>query len=358
MRPQTLAVVLLALVSGLAAVWGVRSLTNRPKVVEEKVKVVVALEDLAQDEPIDAKRVEVREMPISQAPEGRLATPEDAAERIPAIPMLKGEPVIEAKLIPKGSKPEAFPVVFALEDLPAGLPIDARRVEVREVPKSRAPMGFLAAVDDVVSRSPSEPIAKGGAVVESKLFPKDVRPDLSLLVEPGKRAWTIQVPGFSPTIAGLFRRGNRVDVLYATGTRNSEPAGGLLGAGGPAPAATEKEDLVTSTLIQNVELLEVHENPRPNGALDGTSAVTLLVAPREAAILALAQSQANGTLLISLRNQDDRDRAADATAILADLSPEPDAAPIPMTIRTLRGTKLGADVITAPRRRRAVSPGR
>lgn len=294
MRPQTLAVVLLALVSGLAAVWGVRSLLKKPAAaVEETVSVVVATADLPRGESIDAARVEVREVPKSQAPEGRLASLEDATSRTPSIPMLKGEFVVEPKLLPKGS-----------------------------------------------------------------------RPGMASLIRPGMRAFTIQTPSFSSSLAGLIQPGNRVDVLLT-----------ITPPGSPGDDAA-----TTSTLLQNIELLAVHTTVEAEAAAkadpNGARSVTLLVTPRQAAILDLAQNK--GTLHLSLRNGRDDAPLEETTATLADLGlppaplapaepvaaapapaplppapvPEPEPEPVVLTVRTLRGTVAGRDQITVLRRGR------
>ncbi len=351
MRPQTFAVVLLALVSGLAAVWGVNSLRRKPPtaaVAEEKTAVAFALEDLPQDEPIDAEKIEIRQIPKSQAPEGALASAEDVEARIPAIATLKGEAVVEAKLLPRGEKPATFSVVFALKDLVAGMPIDPSWVEARDVPRSKAPEGFLVSAEDAASRAPAVAIPKDEPVVELKLLPRESRPNLALMVPPGMRAFTVQTPRFSPTLAGLIRRGNRVDVLLTTAPSDQASPAPTSPTAAPGPA---KAEAATVTVIQNAEVLEFHETSNPRDELDGAAAVTLLVTPRQAAVLDLARNK--GSLQLSLRNDDDAASVENATATLADLALEPDLEPTTLTIRTLRGATVGRDVIRVPRGRRA-----
>lgn len=298
MRPQTLAVVLLALGSGLAAVWGVRSSLKKPTAaVEETVPAVVAKLDLRRDEAIDAAMVEIRNVPKSQAPAGGLATIEEAVSRTAYIPMLPGEFVIEPKLLPKGS-----------------------------------------------------------------------RPGLASMIKPGMRAFTITTPTFSSSLAGFLMPGNRVDVLLTLT---------------PSGSSSNNEDATTSTLLQNVELLAVHtmvDAPADNRA-NPTEArsVTLLVTPKQASILDLAQNK--GTLHLSLRNIKDDTDAEETTATLADLGlirpippmlaetappppppppapiPDPEPVPVVLSIRTLRGTSAGRDEITVLRRGRPPATG-
>ncbi|MDG3004749.1 Flp pilus assembly protein CpaB [Paludisphaera mucosa] len=285
MRPQTLVVVMLALISGMGAVWGVRSTWKKPTVVET-VPVAAALVDLRRDEAIDASMVELRRVAKDQAPEGALPSIAEAVGRTTFIPMLKGEFVVEPKLLPKGT-----------------------------------------------------------------------RAGMAAMIRPGMRAFTIQTPTFSSSLAGFLQPGNKVDVLLTI----------------TPPGSTGDDEATTSTLIQNVELLAVHtmvDAPADNRANPTDSrSVTLLVTPRQASILDLAQNK--GTLHLSLRNAKDDSDAEETKATLADLgvhkpepspgpvaaapppAPDPEPVPVVLSIRTLRGTRTGVDQITVLRGGRA-----
>jgi|GEM_PF-836256 len=291
-------VAILALASGLAAVLGVKGMMKKPAVVvEEKAKVVAAKAELARAQSIEAAAIEVKEVPKSQVPEGALASAEEAVGRIPSIPLLKGEIVVEPKLLPKGS-----------------------------------------------------------------------RAGMASMIPPGMRAFTILTPTFSSSLAGFLQPGNRVDVLLTI-----QP-----------PGSQGDDGSTTTTILQNVELLAVHTlvdapadaKANPNE----TRSVTLLVTPRQASILDLAQDK--GKLHLSLRNSLDETPIEETRATLADLGlppappkPEPVAAPPPaappappepeepepvvLTVRTLRGTVAGRDEITVlPAGGGRPSPGR
>lgn len=284
MRPQTLIVVVVALGCGLAAAVGVRSMGKSPAPPPETVSAVVAAVDVRRGEEITESMVEIRQIPKAQAPEGVIATVEEAVSRAADFPFLKGEFIIEPKLFPKGS----------------------------------------------------------GA-------------GLAAMVPPGMRAFTIQTPSFSSTLAGLIRPRDRVDVLL-TMEQGSDEGG-----------------TTTSTLLQQIELLAVHttidapssDKAKPNE----TRSVTLLVTPKEAAVLDLGQNK--GTLHLSLRNIKDEADHETPPVTLADLGlPRPEPAPEPepemlaaveeppavaLPVRTMRGTAVGHDLITIHRPARSLA---
>lgn len=246
---------------------------------------------------------------------------------------------------------ETVPALVAAADVRRGESLTETMVELRKIPKAQAPEGLLSDLEEALGRVADYPLLMGEYVVEPKLFPKGAGAGLAAMVPPGFRAFTIQTPSFSSTVAGLIRPRDRVDVLL---TMHHGPNG---------------EGATTSTLLQQVELLAVHttidapssENAKPTE----TRSVTLLVTPREAAILDLGQSK--GDLHLTLRNIKDEENHQTLPVTMADLglpklAPEPIAiveAPEPVTlpIRTMRGTAVGYDLITINRPRSSAVAG-
>lgn len=106
MRPQTLLAGVLALVFGGSAAFGVNAYLKMRGPAESKaesVAVVVSTMDLPRGGTITSDLITTREYPKGMAPEGSLAKVEDVLDRAVAIPMIKGEPVLDGKLSPKGS---------------------------------------------------------------------------------------------------------------------------------------------------------------------------------------------------------------------------------------------------------------
>jgi pilus assembly protein CpaB len=126
---------------------------------------------------------------------------------------------------------------------------------------------------------------KAGDPLLSGLLGPPREPGLSARIKPRGRAVAIDVQERSAV--GLWvRPGDRVDVV-----------GSLRDSDTQQPR--------TATLLQNVEVLATGK-AEPGAADDGRySTVTLLAAPDEAEMLALAQEA--GTLTLLLRNPDDVD---------------------------------------------------
>ncbi|WP_240911473.1 Flp pilus assembly protein CpaB [Paludisphaera soli] len=436
---QTLAVVLVALGCGLAAVLGVRQALKKPApVAEATVPAVVAKASLRRDQMLDASMVAVRDVPKDQAPAAGFASIEEAVGRTVSIPMLKGEFVVEPKLLPKGSRPgmagmikpgmraftiltptfssslagflqpgnrvdvlltsssngsqsadqsTSFTVLQNLELLAVHTMVDATTAEKPANPTDSRSVTLLvtprqASILDLAQnkgtlhlalRNPTdETDAEGSTATLADLgldrsappapAAKEDRSKMASMVTPGMRALTILTPSFSASLAGLLHPGDRVDVLLTM-----------------TPTGAGKDiESTTTTLMQNVELLAAHVNTKvdPPDDLDAVVApkgkagdlatcpsVTLLVTPRQASILDLAQSK--GTLHLALRNADDVSDEGDSTATVADLLPQqqpsiaPAAEPTPvvLSIRTLRGTLSGRDEITVLKRARPSGRG-
>jgi pilus assembly protein CpaB len=94
----------LALLIGGSAAVGVNQLMQAaPQAKGEVVPVVVAAVDLPRGGNITAELVKVKEFPKDLAPSGFLSKPEDAVNRAISIPVMRDEPLLEAKLSPKGA---------------------------------------------------------------------------------------------------------------------------------------------------------------------------------------------------------------------------------------------------------------
>ncbi len=250
-------------------------------------------------------------------------------------------------------------VVFAAADIRPGETVAEAMVEIRQVAADSVPEGAILKVADAVGRASQGSIDKGDLLREKKLAERGAGQGMAALVRKGMRAFTIQTPSFSSSLAGFILPGNKVDVLL---TMNS-PGGPDDVTGGAS----------TMTLLQNVEILAVHttvNTPTTNKINpDDARSVTLLVSPDEVERLDLGQNR--GTLHLSLRNHQDTGTAKPLpvtmiglqdmparTLSLAAAPPPPQPAPAPtpapareptwqrLTIRTLRGTQAGADTLT------------
>ena len=104
MSPRSLLVVVMALVFGGSAAVGVNSFVNNPASPKtDVVPVVVAAFDVPRGGNLTADMVKIRDFPREIVPQGTLSQVQDAVDRAVFIPLMKDEPVLEAKLAPKGS---------------------------------------------------------------------------------------------------------------------------------------------------------------------------------------------------------------------------------------------------------------
>ena len=100
MSMKTILVVLLAVVCGLSAAWGMTQLRSTTFVTtqQETVPVAVALIDLPRGRMITENDVEMKDWPKDVLPKGTMATTEEIADRAVVVPIVAGEPIFDAKL--------------------------------------------------------------------------------------------------------------------------------------------------------------------------------------------------------------------------------------------------------------------
>jgi len=103
-QTRTLWIGALAVIFGVSAAIGVYLMTGvTPEASRaETVSVVVATMDLARGQSLAKEHLSTREWPRDLVLEGAITNPEDIVDRTLAIPLLKGDFVMEGKLAPKG----------------------------------------------------------------------------------------------------------------------------------------------------------------------------------------------------------------------------------------------------------------
>ena len=226
------------------------------------------------------------------------------------------------------------PVVFAVEDVKTGEMVSEKSVEIRQIPTEDVPEDAIRKTADAIDRAARSTIDKGDMLRDLKLAEKGAGRGMAALIKPGMRAFTIQTPSFSSSLAGFLLPGNRVDVLL---TATPVPGGG--------PATDDPSGITTSTLLQDVEILAVHTNVSTPSANkinpDDARSVTLSVSPGDAQRLDLGQNR--GTLHLTLRNPNDKNLAKADASTLLDLQ---DARPAPPALKVAEA----APVIVAPPR--------
>jgi pilus assembly protein CpaB len=257
---------------------------------------------------------------------------------------------------------ERAQVVFSAADIKPGEMVQEAMIELRDIPKSEIPEDAILKASDVIERAAMTQIDKGDMFRQKKLAEKGAGRGMAALIRKGMRAFTITTPSFSSSMAGFILPGNKVDVLL---TVNS--------SGG---SEDELGGAATTSLLQNAEILAVHTTVNAPSANkidpDQARSVTLLVTPDDALLLDLGQNK--GTLHLSLRNSKDELNTKPNPLTMANLqlprtikpkvvveppppAPVPDPLPpfelslpetieVKLTVRTLRGTGAGQDVLT------------
>jgi len=204
------------------------------------------------------------------------------------------------------SSRETVQVVAASHELPVGRRLTVADLKLADVARKDLPAGYISKLSDAAERAVLFPLGSNELVLESKLAPKQGGEGLIAIIEPGKRAVTVQV-NETIGVAGFAQPGNKVDVLFT----RSLPDG----------------DGAAITVLQNVTVLAYGRNlqrpqqkpgePAPAAAATSgpQATVTLLVTPDEAARLALATQR--GKIQLALRNPLDT-QTAEASPVFAD----------------------------------------
>jgi pilus assembly protein CpaB len=186
------------------------------------------------------------------------------------------------------------PVVVARAALPAGEPVDPRRLTVRHVPARFAPRGGLSTPAEAAGRRTSAAVAAGADLTTAAL------------AEPGGG-----VPG------APVRRGERVADVVATGSAELVVPGArvdVLVTREPRPGAAG----LTELALEDVEVLAAAPAAGADEASGARVAASLRVTLRQAVFLAAAQSFARELRLLP-RAGDDRTTAREPVAYGADL---------------------------------------
>jgi len=239
--------------------------------------------------------------------------------------------------------PDTVMIVVATADIPRFTSITTDMVTMHPYPRDLVPSGVLTSVEEALDRVVYVPLLKDEPVINTKLAAKGLGRGMAAGIPAGMQAYTIPTPTVSAGVAGFILPGNKVNVLLTvTSTGNNEDSTG----GGS-----------TTPLLQDVEILAVDqqvEAPAENKVnAKELRSVTLLVNPRQAAMLALGERK--GTLTLSLRNPNDHQPTQNGVVTMDDIrflqgkpvnpppskpaeveeDPEPEP---PVQIRTLRGS--------------------
>jgi len=99
-----LIMLLLSLVAGVAAMVLAARWLNEQSLAKNETQVVVAARDIELGQPLNASMVTLLPWPAGSVPAGSFSTVEAIDARVLRTQLLRGEPVLEARLAPVGTK--------------------------------------------------------------------------------------------------------------------------------------------------------------------------------------------------------------------------------------------------------------
>lgn len=210
--------------------------------------------------------------------------------------------------------PKSYKMVQAIVDIQPGQVVSADMITLIESDE-RPIMGTLNMLSQAVGKMAKAPIIRGESVEMSKLLDSGSFID----VKTGMRAITLQISSMG-MLNGVLLPGSHVDVLITV---------------------SKDDRTLTRTLLQNIQVVSVGNGANPqqangngrrsgeqgsgseqssgSGNSNGNGTVTLIVNPRQAELLTLANSI--GNFHLTLRNFSDKQVAtisgADLTALMS-----------------------------------------
>jgi pilus assembly protein CpaB len=237
--------------------------------------------------------------------------------------------------------------VVAGRDIAAGDALTDDDVTVSQIAADSAPAEGFSDTSALDGRVAAAPIVKGQAILEPLLAPKGSGSGLQAAIPQGMRALTIDVNEISG-VAGYITPGSRVDILQPFRDLTNQP--------------------IERFIVQNVPVTAVGVKGSLTADQNTAHSVTLLVTPRQAALIDLAT--ANGRPRLVLRNTLDKESPLVPTITLTELTggsvgpltvvPQPPVevvAPIHTGIDPFAPTTRPAPVVDAEWRMRVITAG-
>ena len=226
-------------------------------------------------------------------------------------------------------------VVIARVEIPVGSRIAAEQLTVAQFPRSVAPEGTFAKIDeDLVGRVAVTRIGAREPVTESRLAPIGSAAGLSSMIPEGYRAMNVRVDDVVG-ISGFIMPNTLVDIVVVI-----DP-----------PDNDNRRERISKIVLQNIKVLANGQNldkPKNEKEAERVRTVTLQVTPEQAEKLALASSE--GRLQLVMRNSIDQGDEVTPGANKKTLLSGERALPIPEP--GIAGTSQPAPRAAAPKRPR------
>jgi pilus assembly protein CpaB len=197
MQPRTVIIVACALLSGGAAAVGVNVMVGGDRASSAQESVIVTVADIPRGQTITEEQVRSRPYPKDLLPPGAMTKIEDVVGRASLGPMVKDEPVLEAKLAPKGAGRGLAALIpngmraIAIQTPNvatgvAGFILPGNRVDVLMTPQNTGPDDKLGATITLVENVEVLAVDQKVEVpAENKMDVKEMR-SVTLLVSPSQ----------------------------------------------------------------------------------------------------------------------------------------------------------------------------
>jgi pilus assembly protein CpaB len=187
---------------------------------------------------------------------------------------------------PAPEKTNLKDVVVAARALPLGVTLKPADVKIVKFPVEQFPKGGFSKVEEVIDRPVSSNILNDEPLLEGRLAVRGSGQGLASIIPVGLRAVAVRVNEVVG-VSGFVLPGMRVDVLVT-----GKPPNG--------------EEIVTSTVLQNILVLSAGQTIQPDsrGQAINAPTVTLLCTPEQAETITLANNE--GRIQLVLRNASDQ----------------------------------------------------
>jgi pilus assembly protein CpaB len=206
-------------------------------------------------------------------------------------------------------------VAVAAAPIRVGTVVTKDMVKLVGWPSSSPVSGSFASADALIGRGAIVSIAENEPITETKLAPKESGGGLPPTIPAGMRAMSVKVNEVIG-VAGFAVPGTHVDVLATVGRA--------------------QQDSATRTVVSNVLVLTAgtrydQDAPKQDGKPIPTTVVTLAVLPADAERVALAQAE--GEIMLALRNPLDDQPTQTPGIRLAALMAPPGPPPVEKTVK-------------------------
>jgi pilus assembly protein CpaB len=192
----------------------------------------------------------------------------------------------------RGEKVEKVRVLVARMEIEPGVPLGKDNVDFREVPKEGLPENAVTKIDEYEERALISRAYPNQVICLPQLGEKGVY-GAAINIPDGMRVVTIPVNA-TTTHSGMLKPGDRVDVLATFQLQR------------PGLGSVTR----TKTILEYIEIFAtdsvrsgVEEPSKQSSAKDGVKNVSLLVSPKQANVLKLAENK--GTVHLALRSKTD-----------------------------------------------------